>query len=102
MRNHVTKLNKKKKKLHYETKVNYIKNDIANRKISTFRHDIPATNADTTHPSISDQIMEHKHCKLKFRKESVEEVKKMIVVYQQLQGHYYFSSLHLATGTSCK
>ena len=25
--NHVTKLNKKKNKLHYETKLNYIKND---------------------------------------------------------------------------
>ena len=27
LRNHETKLNKKKKKLHYETKINYIKND---------------------------------------------------------------------------
>jgi hypothetical protein len=26
-RNHVTKLNKTKRKLHYETKINYIKND---------------------------------------------------------------------------
>jgi hypothetical protein len=26
LRNHVTKLNKKKKKLHYQTKINYIKN----------------------------------------------------------------------------
>ena len=26
-RNHVTKLNTKKKKLYYETKINYIKND---------------------------------------------------------------------------
>jgi hypothetical protein len=38
--------------------------DIANNfnyfligKISRFRHDMPATNADTTHPSITDQIM---------------------------------------------
>ena len=87
LRNHVNKLNKKKKKLHYETKINDIKNDskkanstpsfvesegsfitkptdIANYfnyffigKIGKLRHDMPATNADTTHPSISDQIM---------------------------------------------
>ena len=30
-------------------------------KISKFREDMPATNADTTHPSISDQIMKDKH-----------------------------------------
>ena len=30
LRNHVTKLNKKKKKLHYETKINYIKNGSKN------------------------------------------------------------------------
>ena len=30
LRNHVTKLNKKQKKLHHETKINYIKNDSKN------------------------------------------------------------------------
>ena len=54
-------------------------NDIANYfndffigKISKRRDDMPATNADTTHPSISDQIMKNKHCYLEFRKVSVE------------------------------
>jgi hypothetical protein len=36
---------------------------------------MPATNADTTHPSISDQIMKDKNCTFEFRKVSVEEVK---------------------------
>ena len=38
---------------------------------------MPATNADATHPSISDQIMKEKHCDLEFRKVSVEEAKKV-------------------------
>jgi hypothetical protein len=40
--------------------------------ISKFKHDMPATNADSTHPSISDQIMKDKH----FEFLSVEKVKK--------------------------
>ena len=118
----MTKLKKNIKKLHYETKINYIKNyskklwstlndilgwgwgelffsfieldgsfitkstDIANYfndlfigKISKLNHDMPATNADTTHSSISDQIMKDKHC-FEFRKVSVEEVKKVLSV----------------------
>ena len=47
------------------------------------QHDMPATNTDTTHPSISDQIMKEKNCTFEFRKVSVEEVKQIIVVYQQ-------------------
>ena len=31
-------------------------------KISKCWHDIPSTNDDTTHPSISDKIMKDKHC----------------------------------------
>ena len=31
-------------------------------KISKLRDDIPATNADTTHPSISDQIIKDNNC----------------------------------------
>ena len=34
---------------------------------------MPATNTDTTHPSISDQIMKDKHCNFEFRKASMEE-----------------------------
>ena len=45
-------------------------------KISKFRYEMPATNTDTTHPSISDQIMKDKHCNFEFHKVSVEEVKK--------------------------
>ena len=37
--------------------------------------DMPATNADTTHPSISDQIMKDKNCTFEFCEVSVEEVK---------------------------
>jgi hypothetical protein len=51
-------------------------------KTSKLKHDIPATNADTTHPSISDQIMKDKNCNFELCKVSVEEVK-IIVVYQQ-------------------
>ena len=40
---------------------------------------MPATNADTTHPSISDQIMKDKNCTFEFRKVSVEEVKKILL-----------------------
>jgi hypothetical protein len=42
-------------------------------------HDMPATNADTTHPSITDEIMKEKHCNFEFCKVSVEEVKKMSI-----------------------
>ena len=45
-------------------------------KIRKLRHDMPATNADTTHPSVSDQMMKDKNCNFEFRKVSVEEVKK--------------------------
>ena len=40
---------------------------------------MPSTNADTTFPSISDQIMKDKHCNFKFHKVSVEEVKKVML-----------------------
>ena len=36
---------------------------------------MPATNADTIHPSILDQIMKDNNCTFEFRKVSVEEVK---------------------------
>jgi hypothetical protein len=48
-------------------------------KISKFRHDMLATNTDTTHSSISDQTMKDKHCNFEFRKVSVEEVKKLLL-----------------------
>jgi hypothetical protein len=41
---------------------------------------MPATNADTTHPSISDQIMKDKHCNFEFHKVGVEEVKKWLSI----------------------
>jgi hypothetical protein len=37
-------------------------------KISKLRDDMPATNADTTHQSILDQIMKDKNCTFEFRK----------------------------------
>jgi hypothetical protein len=40
---------------------------------------MPATNANTTHPSITDQIMKDQHCSFEFRKVSVEEVKKLSI-----------------------
>ena len=40
---------------------------------------MPATNADTTHPSISDQIMKERHCNFEFRNVSVEEVKQLSI-----------------------
>ena len=46
-------------------------------------YDMPASNADTTDPSISDQIMKDKHCNFEFRKVSVEEVTFFVGVYQQ-------------------
>jgi hypothetical protein len=49
-------------------------------KISKLRDDIPATNADTTHPSISEQIMKDKNCTFEFRKVRVEEVKKIVSI----------------------
>ena len=39
LRNHVTKLNKKKKKLHFETEINYIKND-SKKLLSTFNESL--------------------------------------------------------------
>jgi hypothetical protein len=50
-------------------------NDFFIGKISKVRHDMPATNTDTTYPRITDQIMKDKHCNFEFRKVSVEEVK---------------------------
>jgi hypothetical protein len=50
-------------------------NDISICKFSKLRHERPATNADTTHPSITDQIMKDKHCHFDFCKVRVEEVK---------------------------
>ena len=44
-------------------------------KINKLRDDMQATNTDTTHPSISDQIMKDTNCTFEFRKVSVEEVK---------------------------
>ena len=38
-----------------------------------------ATNTDTTHPSISDQIMKDKNGTIEFRKVSVEEVNKWLL-----------------------
>ena len=38
-----------------------------------------ATNADTTHSSISDQIMKYKNCTFEFHKVSVEEVKQLLL-----------------------
>ena len=40
---------------------------------------MPATNADTTHPSISDQIRKDKNCSFEIRKVSVKEVKKLLL-----------------------
>ena len=40
---------------------------------------MPATNTDTTHPIMSDQILKDKHCTFEFRKVSVEEVKKLLL-----------------------
>ena len=36
-------------------------------KISKHRDAMPATNADTTHPNISDQIMKDKNCTFEFK-----------------------------------
>ena len=47
-------------------------------RISKRRHDMPATNTDNTHSSITDQIKKDKHCHFEFVKVSVG---KMIVVY---------------------
>jgi hypothetical protein len=52
-------------------------------KISKRRYDMPATNTDTRHPNISDQIIKDKHYNFEFRNASVEELNKNIVVYQQ-------------------
>ena len=40
---------------------------------------MPATNADTTIPSISDQVMKDMNCNFEFHKVSVEEVKKVLL-----------------------
>ena len=45
-------------------------------KISKLRDDMPASNADTKHPTILDQIMKDKNYNFEFRKVCVEEVKK--------------------------
>ena len=45
-------------------------------KISKLRRDMPATNTDTTHSSISDKVMKDKHCNFEFHKVNVVEVKK--------------------------
>jgi hypothetical protein len=44
---------------------------------------MPATNANTTHPSISDQIMKDKNCTFEFRKGECGRDEKTIVVFQQ-------------------
>ena len=51
---------------------NYL-NDFFIGKISKLRDDMPATNADTTHPRILDQIMKDKNCTFECHKVSVEE-----------------------------
>jgi hypothetical protein len=51
-------------------------NDFCIGKISKRMDDMPATNAGTTPPSISDQIMKDKNCTFEFRKFRVEESKK--------------------------
>jgi hypothetical protein len=48
-------------------------------KISKLRDDMPATNADTTHPSISDQIMKDRNCTFELREVSVEEEKILLL-----------------------
>ena len=54
-------------------------NDFFLRKINKLRDDMPATNAYTTHSSISDQIMKDKNCTSEFHKVSVEKVKKTLL-----------------------
>ena len=62
------------------TKPTYIANYFNNlARYSKFMHDMTATNADTTHPSITDEIMKEKHCNFEFGKLSVEEVKEMSI-----------------------
>ena len=51
-------------------------NDYFIGKISKFRHDMPTTNSEHSHPCITDQIMKNKPCNFEFRKVRVEEVKK--------------------------
>lgn len=43
-------------------------------KISKFRHGMPTTNSEPTHPFITDQNMKDKHCNSEFLKVSGEEV----------------------------
>ena len=50
-------------------------NDFFISKISKLRDDIPATNADTTHPNILYQIMKDNNWTFEFLKVSVEDVK---------------------------
>jgi hypothetical protein len=59
--------------------INYF-NDFFIGKISKLRDDMPATNADTTHPSISEPIIKDKNCTFEFHKVSVEEVKKLLAI----------------------
>jgi hypothetical protein len=42
-------------------------------------HDMPATDADTTHPCTTDQIMKDMHCIFEFCKVSVQEVKTFLL-----------------------
>ena len=63
---------------YIESDVSFITKPTDIAKINKLRDDMPATNADTTHPSISDQIMKDKKCTFEFRK-----VGKKIVVFQQ-------------------
>ena len=58
--------------------VNYF-NDFFIGKIRKLRDDMPATNADTTHPSILDQIYERQELYIWIPKVSVEEVKKWLL-----------------------
>ena len=56
---------------------NYM-NDFFIGKISKLRLDMPATNVDTTHPSISDQMIKDKHYNFEFHKVKMEEVIKWL------------------------
>jgi hypothetical protein len=53
---------------YIESNVSFITKPTDIAKINKLMDDMPATNADTTHPSISDQIMEDKKCTFEFRK----------------------------------
>jgi hypothetical protein len=40
---------------------------------------MPATNTDSPHPNITDQMNKDKHCNFEFRKVRVEEVNKLLL-----------------------